>query len=124
MDELFFFPISPLFQLLCQSLHHFSNHKTVLLRKRKRLTFTCFAYLSKSGIKCNGQWRRQGGGARGANLSPPKKLLVTESDLWRATKGYKSVLSLSENVWLISCHYSLVNARIHETVFYSFNITL
>jgi hypothetical protein len=51
MDEFFFFPISPLFQFLCQFLHHFSNHKTVPLRKRERLTFTCFAYLSKSGIK-------------------------------------------------------------------------
>jgi hypothetical protein len=28
------------------------------------------------------------------------------------------------NVWLISCHYSLVNARIHETVFYSFWVSI
>ena len=50
-------------------------------------------------------------------ISPPSKNLLV-------TKGYTSVLSLSEYVWLISCHYSLVNARIHETVFYSFNISL
>ena len=73
------------------------------------------------------QWRCQGGGgggggaARGgggANAPPPQLFSL------RATKGYTSVLSLSENVWLISYHYSFVNARIHETVFYSFNISL
>ena len=65
------------------------------------------------------QWRRQGGGGKGGQM-PPQIIFCP----LRATKGYTSVLSLSENVWLISCHYSLVNARIHETVFYSFNISL
>ena len=37
-------------------------------------------------------------------------------------KQWLSANKLSLN--LISCHYSLVNARIHETVFYSFNISL
>jgi hypothetical protein len=66
-----------------------------LITANNRICMVCHGYQSM-------QWRRQGG-ARG---------------------GYTSFLSLSENVWLISCHYSLVNAGIHEAVFYSFNIGL
>ena len=49
---------------------------------------------------------------------------LANTPIIRFKKDKKDFLSLSENVWLISCHYSLVNARIHEAVFYSFNIGL